>query len=141
MPSSATPTLKQFATRLLDCEAARGRPANGDPSNAFRVCERLRRRLAELIGVAGVRALFSRAVVLGSEDVRWLSALHVKADGSLEGLDEVEADLPQDEIASGEVVLVAELLGLLVALIGATLTVRFIQDSWPNEAFDDLSFD
>ena len=93
------------------------------------------------MGVAGIRALFSRAVVLGSEDVRWLGALHVKADGSLEGLDEMEADLAQNEIASGEVVLVAELLGLLVTFIGASLTLRFIQDSWPNEAFDDFNFD
>src|SRR5688572_31528690 len=131
MPGSATPKLKQFAGRLLDCEAARGRRTAAGGSTAFRVCEKLRQRLAELMGVAGVRALFSRAVVLGSEDVRWLSALHVKADGSLEGLDEVEADLPQDEIASGEVVLVAELLGLLVALIGAAFTLRFIQNSWP----------
>ena len=139
MPSSATPKLKKFARQLLDCEA-RSRPAAGH-STAFRVSEKLRHRLAELMGGAGVRALFARALAVASGEARWLETLEIKADGSLEGLIELEADLDKDEIALGEVLLVAELLRLLLTFIGPAITQRFIQDDWPNAAFDDLSFD
>jgi hypothetical protein len=137
MPGSATPKLKQFARQLLDCEAAGRSSASG--SAAFRVCEKLRQHLAGLIGVAGVRALFSRALVLASEEARWLSPLEVKPDGSLEGLKELEADLDEKEIAAGEVLLAAELLWLLLTFIGPGLTRRLIQEVWPNVAFDELS--
>jgi hypothetical protein len=88
--------------------------------------------------MAGFRALFSRALALANEEVPWLRALHIKADGSLEGLDELEANLDENEIVEGEVVLVARLLELLITFIGPALTVRIIQDAWPRANFDDL---
>ncbi|HEV8604904.1 MAG TPA: hypothetical protein VGQ99_06040 [Tepidisphaeraceae bacterium] len=141
MPNSATPTLNELAKRLLAYEAGAGRRAGANSSAAFRACEKLRQPLGQLLGIAGFRALFSRALALASDGVPWLRALHIKADGCLEGLSELEAQLEEDGIAAGELVLVARLLELLVTFIGPALTLRFIQDAWPKGSFDDLDFD
>jgi hypothetical protein len=49
----------------------------------------------------------------------------------------VESKLDPRAIAEGEVVLVADLLGLLVTFIGPALTVQLLGDVWPN--LDDLN--
>ncbi len=131
--------LKVFAERLLVYEAKAGNCPGPNESAAFRVCEKLRQPLEKFLGVAGFRALFSRALALANGEVPWLRALHIKADGSLEDLGELVAKLGEDEIASGEIVLVARLLDLLVTFIGPALTLGLIRDVWPKAAFDDLN--
>jgi len=132
MSNSATLKPKEFARRLLAYEAGSGKPADAKVSPAFRVCEKLRGPLGKLLGVGGFRSLLSRALALAGAEVPWLRALHIKADGSLEGLDELEAKLDSRAVAEGEVVLAAQLLGLLVTFIGAALTQRLLQDIWPT---------
>jgi len=138
MPVSTAPKLKQFARRLLDCEAAPGDPACTQETAAFRVCEKLHGPLGKLMGGGGFRSLLSRALVLAGAEVSWLRALQIQADGSLEGLNEFEVKLDQPAIAAGEVVLVSQLLGLLVTFIGPALTVSLLRDIWPE--LDELNF-
>jgi len=145
MSNHATPTLKALAERLLAYEAAAGTPPGGkspgeENSALFRVCDTLRQPLARLLGIAGFRALFSRALALAGREVSWLRALHIKADGTLEGLAELEAKLPADEIARGELALMTRVLELLVTFIGPALTLRLIQEVWPKADFNDLNF-
>ena len=132
MPNISTPRLKGFARRLVIYESAAVEPAGGHKSQAFRVCEKLRQPLSRLAGVAGFRSLLSRALALANDEARWMKAVHAKADGSLEGLDEAEAQLSESEIAEGEVILVAQLIGLLLTFIGEELTLRLVQESWPD---------
>ena len=99
---------------------------------AFRICEKLRMSLNRLMGVAGYRALLSRALALAGADVLWLRGLHVQADGTLEGQAELNSKLDDEQIAEGEVALVAELLGLIVTFIGPTLTMQLVQQAWPK---------
>jgi hypothetical protein len=134
--SRATPEMMTLARRLLDAEAEAGTRPAGSSSVVFRVCERLYRTLSPLTGAAGFRALLSRALVLSSEEVRWLKAVHVKSDGSLEGLAELKQQLSPREIVEGETVLAANLLGLLVTFIGGGLTLQLLQDVWAT--FDDV---
>ena len=138
MQVSAAPRLKQFARRLLAYEVAPTQPTDIKDSAAFRVCEKLCGPLGKLMGVGGFRSLFSRALVLAGEEVPWLRGLQITADGSLEGLRELEVKLDWPATAEGEIVLVAQLLGLLVTFIGAGLTVRLMHDIWPK--LDDLNF-
>lgn len=132
MSKSIAPKLHQFARRLVAHEAASRRPAKGKGSRTFFVCEKLRGPLGQLTGRGGFRSVLSRALALAGEEVPWLRGLHVRADGSLEDLDELEVNLGPEEIALGEVILVARLLGLLVTFIGPTLTLELLQHIWPK---------
>ncbi len=123
---------KEFARQLLAYEAASGKPAAASDSVAFRVCEKLRVPLGKLVGVDGFRSLLSRALALACGEIPWLCGLQTKADGSLKGVDELEAKLDSSAIAEGEVVLVGQLLGLLVIFIGPALTLGLLRDIWPR---------
>jgi hypothetical protein len=138
MPNSITPTVKALASRLMAYEVGTAKSTGADKSVAFRVCEKLRRPLSRLVGGIGFRSLLSRALALASGEVRWLKAVHINADGSIEELDEVQAQLSRDEIAEGEIVLVAHLIGLLMTFIGEELTLRLVQEEWSDESFDGV---
>lgn len=90
------------------------------------------------MGNGGFRALLSRALALASVEVPWLRAVHVKPDGALGGLEELSAQLNLDKFFEGNVVLLAQLLGLLVAFIGENLTLRLAREVWPKAPLDDL---
>jgi hypothetical protein len=130
--STAPPAIRDFARRLIALEAARDEPSVVGARETVRVCEKLRRPLARLAGVAGFRSLMSRALALAKAEVSSLAAVQVRADGSLEGLDDAGPD--RDAGAGGEagVVVVAQLLGLLVTFIGEPLTLRLVRDAWPD---------
>ena len=93
------------------------------------------------MGQAGFRALLSRSLALANAKVPCLRAVHVNSDGSLAGLDELEAQLDPDKFREGRVVLLAQLLGLMVAFIGESLTMRLVHDVWPRLSANDLDFD
>lgn len=139
MPNSSTPKLKEIARRLLAYEAAADKRPTASSSAAFRVCEQLQPPLAKLLGIDGFRALLSRALALAGAEMPWLRALRLGPDGALEGLDndELTAKLDARAVAECEVVLVAQLLGLLVTFIGPALTLRLVHDIWPK--LDDLN--
>ena len=137
MPDNATPELKEFARRVLEYEAASGTLIDGTASAAYLVCEKLRGQLSKLIGSAGFRSLLSRALALAGAEVSWLRALHIKADGSLEGIDGLDKKLDPGVVAEGEVALVSQLVGLLVTFIGPALTLRLLHDTWPS--MDDFN--
>ncbi len=136
----ATPQTRHLAKRLIALEQ-KGHPTSEPrPLAGFYVCEKLRPPLATLMGNAGYGALLSRALVLATAEVRWLGAVHVNRDGALEGLGELSMQLDPAEIAEGRVVLLAQLLGLLVAFIGDDLTMRLTREVWPKLSFDGLNF-
>ena len=121
-------------------EALGNKSSGTKPPAGFHVSEKLRPRLATLMGDGGFRALVSRALVLATADVPWLRAVTVKADGSLECLEELHAQPESYELFEGRVVLLAELLGLLMAFIGENLTLRLVREVWPKIPLNDLDF-
>ena len=139
MDSDLPIKLNALAARLLDYEA---RALSSSPpfeaAPVFRVCEKLRMALSQLTGVGGFRSLLARALALAGAEVPWLRAVHIKANGSLEGVEALQAKLAKENISLGEVTLVARLLGLLVTFIGPALTERLVQDIWPQ--IEDLKF-
>jgi hypothetical protein len=60
--------------------------------------------------------------------------MQVQKDGSLAELDESQMPVGSEQLAEGGVVLLAQLLGLLVAFIGEDLTLRLLRDVWPEVA-------
>ena len=138
--SRATPVMRDFAQRLIAYETRGNKSSRTRAPVAFRVCEKLRPHPATLMGKMGFRSLLSRALALASAEVPWLRAVHVKADGTLEGLDELETQVDPEKLAEGGLVLVAQLLGLLEAFIGQNLTLRLLHDVWPKLTLSNLYF-
>ena len=132
--------MRDFAERLIAYETRENKSSETKTSGPFLVGEKLRPQLATLMGNVGFRALLSRALALANAEVPWLRAVHIKADGSFDGLDELGAQVDPDEIFEGSVVLLAQLLGLLVAFIGELLTLRLVRDVWPKLPLNDLDF-
>lgn len=133
----ATAQTRSFAGSLLAFELLMSKSAKVKAAATFHVVDRLRPNLTALMGNSGFRALLARALVLASVEVSWLRATHVKADSTVAGLAERHAQLEPDEFREGEVVLVACLLGLLVAFIGPRLTFRLVSDIWPAVSLNE----
>jgi len=125
--------MRTFALNLVTCET-RGKKLSAKTRNlvAFQACDKLNVQLAALTGKAGSRALLSRALALAAMEVHWLGEVQLAADGSLQGLAEFETQLGEKKMTEGGVVLLAQLLGLLVAFIGEAVTWRMLQDIWPQ---------
>jgi len=138
MSNSTTARLKAIARRLQAEEAASGKRARGEDLSSFLVCERLRPPLGKLLGGGGFRALLSRSLAMAGAEVKWLRALHIKADGTLEGLNELDGKLDAHALAEAEIVLAAHKLGLLLTFIGPALTQQLLREIWPK--VDDLNF-
>jgi hypothetical protein len=77
------------------------------------------------VGTDGFQALASRALALAKAESPRLSAVQVTANGGLRGLGEVESQTDAD----GEVgiILIAQLLGLFLTLLGEAATLRLIE--------------
>ena len=136
--SQTTSRMRDIAERLIVFEASGNkRPGIKRPA-AFPVCARLRPHLATLMGNSGFHALLSRALARAAAEVPSLRAVQVKPNGSLASLDKPEVEAAPEEVANAGVVLVAQLLGLLVAFIGEKLMLQIVRDAWPTLALNDL---
>ena len=138
--SRATQKMRDLAVRLITYEAKGNETSRTKTPTGFLVVDKLRPYLANLMGSAGFRALLSRALALANAEVPWLHAVHVKSDNSLDGLDELEAQIGADDFFEGRVVVLAQLLGLLAAFIGENLTLQLMGEVWPNLLLNDLDF-
>ena len=132
--SRAARDLNIFAESLLGYEEGEGEAVAG--TAAFRVCEKLRHLLSPLLGVLGFRALLARSLIVATAEAPELRVVTIRADGSLEGLAHVEPPIGEGRFPRGEVVLIAELLGLLVTFIGEALMLRLVQGAWPEATLD-----
>jgi hypothetical protein len=132
--------MRNSATHLMAHETLKNKSSEAKSSAAFHVTDKLRSHLATLMGNGGFRALLSRALALATVEVSWLRAVHVKADGTLEGLEALHAQLDPAEFLEGRIVLLAQLLGLLVAFIGPSLTSRLVGEVWPQISLADMDF-
>jgi hypothetical protein len=138
--SRATPEIRNFAKRLVALEMTCPSTPEVKYSAGLQVCDKLRPHFASLMGNGGFRALLSRAIALSGAEVQWLRALHVKADGALEGVEQLHAEVSANEFAEGSLELLAQLLGLLVALIGENLTLHLMREVWSELSAKDLEF-
>jgi hypothetical protein len=127
---------RRLAQRLLTYEARTGDESEPAECAAFRVCERLRQPLTTLAGVAGFRSLLSRALTMARAEDPSLSAVQVAADGSLNGLCELASQTGKEQAKDGGAILITQLIGLLLTFIGEGLTLRLVQDVWPESALD-----
>lgn len=132
--------MRSIARQLIACETPGNTSAELDSPAAFRATDKLRPHFSMLMGRGGFQALLARALVLATAEVPWLATVRVVADGELEGLTVATTTFDPADVAEGEAVLLAQLLGLLVAFIGPALTLRLINQLWPQLSFNDADF-
>ena len=130
--------MRHFAKRLIVFETRENSSTLTKPRPPFPIAEKLRPHLATLMGDGGFRALLSRALALAKPEVPWLCNVHVGASGNMEGLEELQTQVAADEFLEGRIILLAQLLGLLVAFIGEKLTLRLVREVWPKVPLNDL---
>src|SRR5208283_73140 len=127
---------RDLAQRLLAHENAGGKTSEPTELAAFRVCETLRQPLCALAGVAGFRSLLSRALTLAKAEAPGLSTVQVAADGSLIGLDDFRSQVDVDQAGEAGTILIAQLLGLLVRVVGEAVTLQLVtSESLPDSKF------
>ena len=114
-----------------------GQPATAESLAAVsaQLLDRLSARLAEVIGPAGVQAIFLRAVKLRKPEFPFLEE-RIVPQGSGQGLAEsLRAHLQPQEpeaIQEASVILFATFAGLLATVIGDRLTRSLLQQIWPD---------
>jgi hypothetical protein len=127
---STSPQARDFAERLIAIEITSGTLSERGMPTPFHVCEKLRRPLTALAGAAGYHSILSRALTLATREAPGLSAVQIKADGSLEE----NTRCTGHNVEEGAL-LVTGLIGLLFSFVGETLTLRLIDDVWPGALF------
>jgi hypothetical protein len=120
------PQTRDLAQRLLANENAAGKTSASTAFAAIGVCERLRQPLIPLTGVAGFRSLLSRALTLARAEAPCLSTVQVTADGSLQGLGELRPRVDADQAREAGIILITQLLGLLVRVVGEAMTLQLV---------------
>jgi hypothetical protein len=121
------PMIRDWASRLIASEVDADPPSAQTELATLRVYEKLRRQLCAPVGVDGFQALASRALSLAKSQSPRLSAVQVTANGGLRGLGEVEFQMETGEDGEVGIILIAQLLGLFLTLLGEAATVRLIE--------------
>jgi hypothetical protein len=119
--------IRDWASRLIASEVDADPPSAQTELATLRVYEKLRRQLCGPVGVDGFQALASRALSLAKSQSPRLSAVQVTANGGLRGLGEVEFQMETGEDGEVGIILIAQLLGLFLTLLGEAATVRLIE--------------
>ena len=132
----ATPRLRRLAARLLAYEAG-GEPATSETLAAAsaRLLGRLTQRLTEVIGPAGVEAIFLRAVRLRKPEFPFLDERIVSRERGASLAEPLRACLREQEpdtIQEVSVILFATFAGLLATVIGDRLAWSLLQQIWPD---------
>jgi hypothetical protein len=132
----ATARLRRAATRLLAHEAG-GEPATSETLAAAsgRLLDRLSYRLAEVIGPAGVQAIFLRAVKLRKREFAFLDERIVPrelGDALATQLRDCLREQEPHVIREVSVILFATFAGLLATVIGDRLSWSLLHQIWPD---------
>lgn len=129
-----TASVRDLARRMLAVEAASDKSTDPRVHEAVRVCEKLQVSLTRLAGADGFEALMRRALALARVEVPALRKIEVMPACSL--FEQLGADSREGTTEAG-VAIIAHLLGLLIAFIGAPLTVHLVGEIWPAALLDE----
>jgi hypothetical protein len=119
---------RDLARSLVASEADAGPTSLQTEPATLRVYERLRRQFGASVGVDGFQTLASRALALAKSESPRLGAVQVTANGGLRDFGEVESQMATDEDGEAGVILIAQILGLFLTLLGEATTLRLIED-------------
>ena len=120
--------------RLLQHEAGGARDAASLAAAVEGACQKLSGELERLVGRGGVAALLGRAVNLTKREFPFLAGVRLRTDAppSFEALHESLQERSPEEADAASVALLANLVGLLVNLLGEDLGLRPVLNAWPD---------
>lgn len=120
--------------RLLQHEAGGARDAASLAAAVEGACQKLSGELETLVGRGGVAALLGRAVNLTKREFPFLAGVRLRTDAppSFEALHESLQERSPEEADAASVALLANLVGLLVNLLGEDLGLRPVVNAWPD---------
>jgi hypothetical protein len=119
--------IHDWARRLVASEVDTELPSARTEGATLRVYQKLRQKLRAPVGVDGFQALAARALSLAKSQSPKLSTVQVMATGDLSGLSEVELQTGTDEERVVGIILITQLLGLFLTLLGEAATVSLIE--------------
>lgn len=129
---------RRLVTDMLSAEER----ALGESGSAVEACgrvlEHLRRLLQPLLGKAGYEMLLARAAVRGARLHDVLAGLEVTPGQPVNEKGVAEALGSARDPRKAAVTLLGEMLDFLAQLVGWRLTLRVLEDEWPDltEAYD-----
>jgi hypothetical protein len=136
--TASPPAIRHFARRLLYSEGTR--PHDGQVALVFqRGCQSLHAALAPLITSAAFEALLRRALHVASGEFPVLDGVtsDAIAQCSLGPLPEAVSGQTAHPAGDALALVLANLLWLLVTLLGTHLTVRAVKAAWPEVTTDE----
>jgi hypothetical protein len=133
--------MRDLARLLLAYEAFADKTTQPAESAILRVYEKLRQSLSAIAGAAAFESLAFRALMQAKSETKYLWAVQIDADGTLQGLGDYEPLINNDiDLASEEgTILIARLLNLLHIFLGEALTLSLLRDAWPGATFGERS--
>jgi hypothetical protein len=134
----AAPAIRRLARHLLASETDASEQTAIETSATLSALAKLRSHLTKLVGVAGFETLLARALALARAEASWLGPVRVQAGATLTGFQEAAQQQTAATVTEGCVGVMVQLLGLLVTFIGEALTLRLVQDIWPEARLDGI---
>lgn len=119
---------RDLARSLVAREAGSSAASLQTEPASVRVYERLRRQLGAPVGTEGFQSVASRALALARSESPKLDSVQVMANGGLRGLGEVQSQASSDQDGDVGIILIAQLLGLFLTLLGEATTLRLVED-------------
>ena len=132
-----TATYRNSAARLIAQEMSEASPPGSVYDAADRVCQRMHRRLTELVTAEGYQALLDRAVHQARAEFPFLPPIRSEgvSDACLGGLRYPVADVDPALNREALVAVLGGVLGLLSTFIGEELASRVLRDVWPGASY------
>lgn len=129
-----SPAVDDLVSRLLRHEAGGARDAASLAAAVEAACQKLSGELETLVGRGGVAALLGRAVNLTKREFPFLAGVRLQTDAplSFKALHGSLLDRSPAEAGAASEALLANLVGLLVNLLGEDLGLRPVVNVWPD---------
>ncbi|HET7461769.1 MAG TPA: hypothetical protein VFJ82_11005 [Longimicrobium sp.] len=131
-----SPALDELVQRLVREESGGSADAESLAAAVEAACRKLSGELEALVGRGGVAALIGRSVNLAKREFPFLGVVRLELDGpvTLAGLRESLQGRDPAEAEAASVALLANLLAVLVNLLGEDLGLRPVWSAWPSAA-------
>lgn len=129
-----SPYSQGLASRLLAHEAGSKQTPEAVAEAGQRIFQKLYLQMARLFGQAGFAAVSARALHLAQLDFPFLGgvAIEIKEEACLTRLRESLLGKPSAVASDAVAAFFANLIWLLMTLIGQDLTLRLLRDTWPG---------